>query len=417
MNDASMNGAFAAGGGSGRNPERRIPPGALRAARRILVLKLDELGDFVLVAPLLRALRASAPQAQIMLATSEAALPLTERCPYVDAAVTPVGDVQGGKFSFRGRTPADLHAFAAAFRAGFDVTVNARFDFDKRGAATLAAASRAPVRLAFAEDVAPWKAESNRGFDAAYTHTLPAVPAVAHEVERHLALAAALGATIPPNPKVELYLTDAEIGAAAAATAAGFPGGRPRRLLAVAPTSNVARKDYPTDAFAVLLQRLAAAGVVDGAVLTGAPADVPRAAALTAALAALPPVAGDAAGFPVLDLTGRTDVRRAAATIAGCDFALAVDTGPAHMAAALGVPVAVLFCHPVDGDPAWPYAPQRFRPWTDAALVLQPATATAPCVDKCLSGEAHCIAGLDPVDAAARIAAFFAGSPHRGGQK
>lgn len=379
-------------------------PDVLADARRILVLKLDELGDFILATPMLRALRAAAPNAQIMLAVTAPVAPLTENCPYIDAVVTPTGDTAGGKFSFRGRTPADLQAFAAAFRAGFDVAINARFDFDKNGAATLAAASRAPVRLAYAENVTPWKAENNRGFDAAYTRLLPAAPSVAHEVERGLALVAALGGAVPAAPRVELHLTPAEKQAAAALLARSFPGGRPRRLLAAAPTASIMRKDYPIDAFAKIIARLTQAGVVDGVAALGAAAGAARSAAL---LRALP--------CPTLDLTGRTSVREAAAVIAVCDGMAGMDSGPVHMAAALGVPTAVVFCHPANGDPAWPYAPERFRPWGDAVLVLQPSAAAAPCIDKCVSAESHCIAGVDPVDAAARMAAFFAERfAHRG---
>lgn len=374
----------------------RSAPDALAGAERILVLKLDELGDFVLATPMLRALRAAAPQAQIMLAVTAPVMALTENCPHVDAVVTPTGDTAGGKFSFRGRTPADLQAFAAAFRAGFDVAINARFDFDKNGAATLAAASRAPVRLAYAENVTPWKAENNRGFDAAYTRLLPAAPIVAHEVERGLALVAALGGEIPTAPHIELYLTHAEKQAAATLLERSFPGGRPRRLLAVAPTANAPRRDYPVASLGMALSRLVAAGLFDGAALLGGVASGPRAAALAAALSC-----------PTLDLTGRTTVREAAAVMAGCCGMAGMDSGPAHMAAALGVPAAVFSCHPADGDPAWPQAPARFRPWGEAALVLQPSAAAPPCVDKCVSAESHCIAGIDPIDAAARMAAFF----------
>lgn len=377
----------------------RSAPEVLAGAERILVLKLDELGDFILATPMLRALRAAAPKAQIMLAVTAPVMALTENCPHVDAVVTPTGDTASGKFSFRGRTPADLQAFAAAFRAGFDLSINARFDFDKNGAATLAAASRAPVRLAYAENVTPWKADNNRGFDAAYTRLLPAAPIVAHEVERGLALVAALGGAVPLAPRVELYLTPAEKQAAAGLLSRGFPGGRPRRLLAVAPTANAPRRDYPITALAAALNRLVAAGLFDGVALLGAAAGAARAAGLA-----------DALSCPALDLTGRTSVREAAAAIAACDGMAGMDSGPVHMAAALGVPVAAFCCHPADGDPAWPQAPARFRPWGEAVLVLQPSAAAPPCVDKCVSAESHCIAGIDPIDGAERMTAFFA--PH-----
>jgi heptosyltransferase III len=367
----------------------------LTAARRILVLKPDEIGDFVLATPMLRALRAAAPQAFIALVVAAAALPLTENCPHIDAAVTPAGDTAAGKFSFRGRTSADVAAFAAAFRDGFDIVINARFDYDKGGAATLAAATKAPLRLAYAENVTPWKADSNRGFDGAYTRTLGAY-GPAHEVTRGLDLVAALGGAIPTDPKVEVYLRPQEIAAARARLAQAFPGGRPRRLLALAPTTACLRRNYPVGMFGELLARVAATNGFGGVVLLGTADGAARAAAL----------AGEA-GRPVLDLTGQTGVREAAALIAGCDALLAADSGPAHLAAAVGVPVAALFCHPVGGDPMGPHAPERFRPWGRDVLAVQPPRPKPPCSDKCLSIEAHCITGIDPAQAAAAISAFY----------
>ncbi len=287
-----------------------------------------------------------------------------------------------------------MQTFAEAFRAGFDIAVTLRFDFDKNGAATLAAASRAPIRLAYSEQVTPWKAANNRGFDAAYTHLLPGGP-VRHEVERNLALLSALGGS-DCGTGLEIPLSAGERDAAVARIAGGFPSGRPRRLLVVAPTTIIARKNYPIDRFAELLDRVVRAAAIDGVVLLGTADGIDRAAGLAAALPC-----------PTLDLTGRTGVREAAAVVAVADAMVAADTGPAHIAAALDRPVAALFCQPLNGDPQSPYAPERFRPWGDAVLVVQPDRAVPPCTDQCLSWEAHCIAAIEPGPAARRIAGFF----------
>ncbi len=381
-----------------------IPADALRRAARILVIKLDELGDFVLSTPFLRGLRASAPQAAIHLVVSASVVPLTEGCPHVDAVVSPTGDGAGGALNFRGRTPADLQRFAEAFRAGFDIAVTARVDFDKGGAATLAAASRAPIRLAHSEQVTPWKADANRGFDAAYTHTLPAGPA-RHEVAGALALLTALGGQ-DPGQGVELYPSAEELERARGGLAGRATGAdarppwtqRPRRLLAIAPTTASDRRNYPIPLLAALVARLVERAGIGGVVLVGAATDAARAAELARALASL---------CPLWDRTGATDPRGLTALLAAVDAVLAMDSGPAHIAAAVGTPVAVLSCHPQGGDPLNPHAPERFRPWSDAALVLQPPRATAPCGDGCRAAAAHCITGIAPDAAADSIAAFL----------
>lgn len=372
-----------------------LAPGALARAASILVIKLDELGDFVLATPFLRGLRASAPQARIVLAVTPPVMELADRCPYVDATVTPTAEEAEDSFNFRGRTADDMRVFAAAFGATFDIVVTLRYDFDKHGAATLASATRAPVRLAHSEKVTPWKATTNRGFDAAYTHVLPAGP-VCHEVESNLALLAALGGSDPAGGGVEMFLSAAERHQARARLADGFPAGRPRRLLAVAHTTSSPRRNYPVESLRALLVRVAGALAIDGAVLLGGPDAAERSALLAAGLPC-----------PTLDLTGRTTIRDCAAIIAGCDALLSMDSGPAHMAAAVGTPVAALFSQPVGGDPQGPNAPERFRPWTPDALVIQPPHAVPPCTDKCVSLVAHCIATIDPAEAADGITAFL----------
>lgn len=376
----------------------------LTAARRILVIKLDEMGDFVLATPFLRGLRASAPQARIALVVLPAVLPLTVGCPYADSVVALAGDAGNGKLDFRGRTPNDLKGFAADFGAGFDAVVTPRYDLDRYGAATLAAASRAPVRLSFTEAATPWKASGNAGFDRAYTHLLAPV-APRHEVMHNLALLTALGGADPAaadGSPVALWLDAADRAAAARMLDDGFGGRRPDRVLALAPTTAGPRRNMPVPRFAAIV-RTVADRLDAGVAVLGSAEGMERAAALSAALAPR---------LPVADLTGRTDLRTAAAVIEGATALIGMDSGPAHMAAALGVPVVVASCHPDGGDPNDLHAPDRFRPWTGRALVLRPARAQAPCTDACRSSVAHCIATIDPDEAARAVVSFLA--PERG---
>lgn len=364
-----------------------LPPDVLLRAARILVIKLDELGDFVLATPFLRGLRASAPHARISLAVTGPVLDLARDCPYADAVVVP--ETADGRLNFRAARPEQLQAFAGDFRQGFDLVINARFDTDTQGAATLAAATRAPVRLAHSERVTPWKAEGNRGFDAAYTHVLPPGPP-RHEVEQTRALLDALGGR-DPGLGVEVFISDADREAARR-----LLGSRPRRLLAVAPTSLRERKNYPLDRLVRVLDAVIRNAGFDGTVLLGGNGDVERSRALAASLPGA-----------VLDLTGRTTIREAAAVVVEADALVSMDSALAHIAAAVGTPVAALWCHPHGGDAESPYAPERFRPWGQRVLVVQPEHATPPCTDKCLSSEAHCIAGIEPESAAASIVRFL----------
>ena len=366
-----------------------LPVFDLASARRILVVKLDEVGDFVLATPFLRGLRASAPQARIVLAVRPAVADLAAPCPHVDAVVAP-HPKSGGGIDLRAVTPGAAAAFAEAFRAGFDLTLVPRYDFDRHGATALAANSRARAVLGFSETVTPWKASGNAGFDRAYTHRLTPPPG-RHEVEQNLDLLRFAGG-VPVDAGVELYLTSED--RAEAARLLADAGGE--RIIAVAPGAAALRREYPPERLAAVI---AVAAVALGARVAVLGTGLERAAAERIA-AALP--------GRVLDLTGRTGLRPAAAVIERTAGLIAMDSGPAHLGAAVGVPVAVFSCHPEGGNPNHYHAPERFRPWSDRALVLRPKTAVPPCTTSCSAGEPHCIAAIDPDEAARAIAALLA---------
>lgn len=357
----------------------------LAKAQRILVIKLDEAGDFILGTPFLRGLRASAPGARIVLAVRPEVGDLAAPCPHVDAVVAPIPK-EGGGIDFRAVSPGGLAVFAEAYRAGFDLTVVPRYDFDRHGAATFAANSRGRVVVGFSETVTPWKAEGNAGFDRAYSHVL-APPPGRHEVEQALSLLEFVGGQ-PDGTAVELYLTDEDRAEAARLVGAAGP------FLAVAPGAASVRRVYPAERLAEVV---ATVGGERRVVVLGTGAERPAADLLESALPGR-----------VLDLTGRTGLRTAAAVIGRAEGLIAMDSAPAHMATAVGVPVAVFSCHPEGGDPNHYHAPERFRPWSDRALVLRPKTAVPPCTTSCSAGEPHCIAAIDPDEAARAIAALLA---------
>jgi len=379
----------------------------LASVRSILVVKLDEAGDFVMATPFLRALRAAAPQARILLAVREAVADLALTCRWVDGVIAP-RPTEGGGIDFRGITPGGLKLFAECYRAGFDLALVPRYDFDRHGATTLAANSRAKLVAGFSERVTPWKADGNQGFDRAYGLALSPPPG-RHEVEQNAALLEALGAGADPGP-LELTLTVEDRGEARRLLGlGGGPGdgnGDGRPLIAVAPGAASPRREYPAERLAAVVA--AVAGALDARVaLLGTAAERPAAAAVAAALPGR-----------TVDLTGTTPLRVAAAAMAEAALAITMDSAPAHLAAAAGVPVAVFSCHPIGGDPNHYHAPERFRPWTggreERALVLRPAAAVPPCTVSCLAADAHCIAAIDPADAARRIlalAAIITGEP------
>ena len=121
-------------------------------------------------------------------------------------------------------------------------------------------------------------------------------------------------------------------------------------------------KGWPLERFGDLAARLAKQGV--GLVFTGSRED---AADVARVVASLPPESR-------LDLAGKTSVRELAATIAGLDLFVSVDTGPAHLAAAVGTPLVVLW---------GPAILEQVRPVSTKApvTVLCHPPPCAPCYD------------------------------------
>jgi heptosyltransferase-2 len=99
-------------------------------------------------------------------------------------------------------------------------------------------------------------------------------------------------------------------------------------------------------------------------------------------------------------LLQRPSLREVAAFLSRCTLFIGNDSGPKHMAAAAGIPVVEISCHPVDGDPENALNPCRFGPFTSRAIVVQPDRAKKPCSRACSSREAHCITQVSPAQVA-----------------
>jgi ADP-heptose:LPS heptosyltransferase len=151
-----------------------------------------------------------------------------------------------------------------------------------------------------------------------------------HEVERSLDLAAAAGYPLPEGDDGRLTVRR--------------PGARPvhGEYVVVHPGASVPARAWEPESCAALVDALVAAG--RRVVVTGAPSE----RELTALVAGAPRP-------EVLDLGGATDLGGMADVIAGADAIVVGNTGPAHLAAAVGTPVVSLFAPTVP--------PVRWRPW------------------------------------------------------
>ena len=305
------------------------PVTALADVQRIVVLKLDELGDVVLVTPFLRELRRAAPRAHVTVVAQAAAADLLARSPYVDAVLV-----------HRTTCRRALRPFVLPWRAAVlgyrrlrpldpQLALVPRWDGDYWYATFAALLSGAPARVGFAERATPRKRVVNAGYDALLTRVVEGGPLV-HEADRSLDLLRALGA-MPVAGEPEVWWEEAEERFAreaighAAADAASPP------VVALCPSFGHSRlKQWPADHFVAIGRRLLAAGA--RVVLVGGPGDRALAGELRAAL-----------GDEPTDLTGRTTVPQLAALLARCALFVGADTGVLHVATAAGTPAVGLY--------------------------------------------------------------------------
>lgn len=351
---------------------------------RILIVRLSALGDVVHVLPALAALRAAHPDAFIGWAVEDRAASLLEGHPHLDrvhvvprAAWSKVlrSDPLSVLRSLR-KTLRDLR------RERYDVTLD--FQSNLRSSA-LAWASGAPRRIG---QPRPFAKEGSR---ALVTETPDAVPRDAHKIERNLALLEPLGlarATMMPRPRPTLAEP-----AAARALADAFAAGPGQRVIIHPGVSAFgALKAWREDRFADLARRLVADGARVFFAWGGAAEE-----ALARSLAARAPGAA---------ITPKTSsILELAAVLRRADLVIGVDSGPLHLAAAVGAPVLGLYGpkHPGTYGPFWTpsevvragleCSPCRYRrcPRPDVAVVegTGGAQRISPCMDRLDVSAAH----------------------------
>ena len=162
-----------------------------------------------------------------------------------------------------------------------------------------------------------------------------------HEVTRALSTVATLGCRLPEGDDGRLRLRPLP-------TAPPLPFDLP--YVVVHPGASVPARAWSPAANAALVDALVARG--RRVVVTGSPDERD--------LAAL--VAGSPGREEVVDLAGATDLAGLAAVLARADVVVVGNTGPAHLAAAVGTPVVSLFAPTVPAV--------RWAPWGVPAVVL-----------------------------------------------
>ena len=313
--------------------------------RSVLVIRYSALGDVVLATSVIEPLHARFPDARIEWVTSPAYAPLLEGLPGL-ARVHRLG--RGGL-----REAVEL---AVKLRGRFDLAV----DLQNKVKSAIVARAAGRRQLVFRRRSPGQSALALLGVDPPVRG--PGATQLYADVLRPL------GVFRPGRIQVALPASARDAAAAALAGAR-----RPR--VAVAPGASQATKLWAPDRFAAVADALAAQGA--SIVLAGGPADAVALAGFRAACRA--PIAADLTRLPVDGL---------AAGLASVDLLVACDSGPVHLASAVGTPVLAVF---------GPTSPERWGPPPPGKAVSLPIDC-APCSNhggpRCPEGHHRCMADL-----------------------
>ncbi|HSX11759.1 MAG TPA: putative lipopolysaccharide heptosyltransferase III [Chlamydiales bacterium] len=348
----------------------------LNGVKKILVVKLRQLGDVLLSGAVFGALRAKWPEARIDAYVYSEAFALLEGHPGVDGLV---GYDRGWKrLGVVERLRREWALWRRLRGEGYDVVIN--LTEGDRGA--LAAwMSGARVRVGF--ETKGWLGKR------VYTHRVKHCPGLRHTVERNLDALRRIG-IFPGVEERELFLSVPESARVAVRRWVEGP------FVVIHPTSRWRFKCWEVGKMRQLTEELIRRG--KRVVFTSGPDAVERAM-----------VREISEGLDVVNLGGKISLKELAALIEMCELLVCVDSVPFHMASALKKRVVAIF---------GPTSDVTWGPWrNEGARVVAQNFSCRPCYQDGCGGSkmSDCLATL-PVGAVLRAIDGFRGESLRQGR-
>ncbi|MPZ13115.1 MAG: lipopolysaccharide heptosyltransferase II [Chloroflexi bacterium] len=335
------------------------------AATRLLCVRLDSIGDVLMSTPAIRALRESVPGRRISLLTSPAGAEVASLVPEVDDTI--VYDAPWMKATAPRADSGEEHRVALRLRSGrFDAAVIFTvFSQNPLPAAFLCYLADVPLRLAHCHEN-PYQLLTDWVPDPE-PHSV-----LRHEVQRQLDLVATVGAVTFDNRLSLRVPNRAHEGAHRRAREAGIDLDRP--WVVIHPGASAPSRRYPSESFAKAARRLSIAGFQ--VVLTGRGNERQQVAGIQERM-----------GAPSFSLAGQLDVGELAALLALAPVLISNNTGPVHIAAAVGTPVVDLYA----------LTNPQHAPWRVSSRVLSHDVPCKNCYQSiCPEEHHHCLRLVSP---------------------
>ena len=369
----------------------------MSATENILVRSVNWLGDAVMSTPALMRLRKARPGARITLLSPEKLAGLWEGQPFLDEVLTfsssetvwQVGRrLRAGKFTAGLIFPNSIRSALELWLAG----IPQRFGVARAGRSFFLTDAMPPSAGAVEMRKRP-VAEIRRCIERDTGTTVYSV--AAHHVHYYLHLASALGASAEiMTPRIDV----SEVSIEQARGKFGLTGVGGRPWFGLNPGAEYGpTKRWPSDRFVetarILREKAKCRWMVLGGAGDRALADV---------------ITGDltrATGEPPLNLAGATSLRELAAMLKISDLVLTNDSGPMHLAAAVGTPVVAIF-----GSTS----PELTGPvFSERAQVVRRPAPCAPCFRRECPIDLRCLRGIEPEQVVAAALRCMAGGAAR----
>lgn len=318
------------------------PQSAIGNPQNVLIIKPSAIGDIVHALPVLNLVKKRWPDAKVSWLVTPACAGLLEGHPLLHEIIL-FERKRLGRMWRSPRLALELRRFTRSLRErAFDLVIDLQGLFRS---GWLARKSGAPLRVGFgnARELA-W---------IFYTHRVPIATMEQHAIERYLKLAEFIGCGGGPVefPFATSDLDREYVGELLAAQAAS-----PLGYAVLMPGTNWETKRWPVEKFAALVaplrERFGLASVLAG----GSDA---------AAMALQLPGA--------INLAGKTSLKQLTALLEGAALVVANDSGPMHIAAALGRPLVT---------PFGPTNPIRTGPFRRMESVIRLNLPCSPCYSR-----------------------------------
>jgi len=295
---------------------------------RILIVKPSSLGDVVHALPTVNRIRQHYPKAHIAWLINDIFASLLEDNPLVNEVI----QFPREKFGALSNAPSFFRFLKTLRQRNFDLVLDLQGLF-RSGLITWTTGAAQRVGLS----------DSREGSRFFYTEVVTVTPK--HAVDRYLLASDHLGCT---DQSVVFPITSS------ASDKAHIDGliGQTRKLIAINPSSRWKTKLWGLENFSDLIKRLPQ----DRVVLTGAPNEA----------AAIQQITQGAT-----NTAGKTNLRQLAELYRRCAVLITNDSGPMHVAAAVGTPVIAVF---------GPTDPKLTGPYGKKNVILRSNISCSPCL-------------------------------------